>query len=223
MSSTRLVSGQDSGIARRRRVAQTEGTAEYMAKRREVIRVGATVFQEKGYGAATLNDVAVRLGTDRASLYYYVGGKEDLFHAAVQDVLATNLLEAERILNLDADAVEKLRLLIQQAVSSYEAHYPYMYLYIQEDVGKLPAQDESWALQMRRERRRFESMTRAVIEQGMLEGTLRDDVRVDLASNALFGMLNWTHRWFQPGRSVTGAQLADSFCAIFLDGMRARR
>jgi hypothetical protein len=94
-----------------------------------------------------------------------------------------------------------------------------MYVYIQEDMRKVASEKTTWAKQMTRQTRRFEALTVGLIEQGIEEGTFREDVRVDLAANALFGMANWTHRWFKPGRQLGATEMAEAFAAIFLDGM----
>jgi AcrR family transcriptional regulator len=211
----------ESGIGRRRRVAkQSESNAEYQAKRRELIRAAAAVFQEKGYEAATLNDIAERVGADRASLYYYVEGKEELFHEAVLGGVTANLEEVDRIVALDAAPEEKLRLIAKRLLTSYEEHYPHMFVYIQEDMRKVASEDTQWAKDMRRQTRRFETITIKLIQQAIAEGRFRDDVRPEIAANALFGMINWTHRWFQPGKKLSAQELADAFWAIFSDGMR---
>src|SRR5438046_10497950 len=44
----------------------------------EVLSVAADVFGEKGYRAATLRDIASRLGMLKGSRYYYIDSKEDL-------------------------------------------------------------------------------------------------------------------------------------------------
>jgi TetR/AcrR family transcriptional regulator, cholesterol catabolism regulator len=216
------MSTPQSRIGQRRLAARTEGNAEYKARREELIRVAATVFKEKGYEAATLNDVASRFGADRASLYYYVASKEELFQEAVRGVLDDNVAEAERILAMEGSAREKVRLIVEQLITSYEENYPYMYVYIQEDMRKVASETSSWAKQMTRQTRRFESITRELIAEGIADGTFRDDIRDDLAANALFGMLNWTHRWFKPGRQLAAPEMAEAFCTIFLDGMLKR-
>jgi TetR/AcrR family transcriptional regulator, cholesterol catabolism regulator len=211
-----------SGIGKRRLAARTDGNAEYQARRQELIRVAATVFKEKGYEAATLNDIAARVGSDRASLYYYVGSKEELFQEAVRGVLDENVAAAERILEGNGNAREKLERMVKQLISSYEENYPYMYVYIQEDMRKVASGETPWARQMTRQTRRFESITIRLVEQGIDEGIFRDDIRVDLATNALFGMTNWTHRWFKPGRQLRADEMAEAFCTIFFDGMMKR-
>jgi AcrR family transcriptional regulator len=219
---TKAAAQRESGIGRRRAAALAEGSDEYQTKRRELINAAATVFKQKGYEAATLNDIAELVGADRASLYYYVGGKEELFHEAVRGGVAENLAEVERILKLDELPEEKLRLIARRLLWSYEEYYPSMYVYIQEDMGKVTSEESEWAREMQRATRRFESVTIKLIQEAIDAGRVREDVRPEVAANALFGMVNWTHRWFKPGRKLAAAELADSFCEIFFAGMTKR-
>jgi AcrR family transcriptional regulator len=217
------MSPADSGIGKRRRAALEVGSEEYAARREELVRVAATVFKEKGYEAATLNDIAERFGADRASLYYYVASKEELFQDAVRGVLETNLQAAERILKGKGTAEAKLAALIEQVIGSYDENYPHTYLYIQEDMRRVASDETPWAQDMTRQTKRIESITIKLIAQGVEEGTFRDDIRPELAANALWGMLNWTHRWYRPGRQITSAEMAKGFSAIFFEGLVKRR
>jgi AcrR family transcriptional regulator len=98
--------GPESRIGRRRLAAQRNPRADYAAKRAEIVLASAEVFREKGYQAATLNDVAERLGTDRASLYYYVADKQELFHETIKGVLDSNLEGAEQVCLADLRPAE---------------------------------------------------------------------------------------------------------------------
>lgn len=44
-----------------------------------------------------------------------------------------------------------------------------------------------------------------------------------MVENALFGMLNWTHRWFVPGHGMTGQEVAEAFWSIFTKGMLSEK
>ncbi|MBA2813845.1 TetR/AcrR family transcriptional regulator [Streptomyces sp. KM273126] len=214
-----------SGLSKRRQSAQVEGGAAYLAKRGELLQIAGDVFKEKGYEAATLSDIAARFGTDRAAIYYYFSGKEELFQevfqATAKKVLDENLAEAVRIADMDMDAHRKLRLLIELQITSYVANYPYVYVYIQEDMGKVAFQSTPWAREMARKTRRFESIVTDIITSGVREGTFREDLAVPLVVKALFGMVNWTHRWFKPGdRKYSLEQTVETFSAVFFDGLR---
>ena len=51
----------------------------------EVLEAAAAVFQERGYQAARIEDIAARVGILKGSLYYYIESKEDLLYALTVD------------------------------------------------------------------------------------------------------------------------------------------
>jgi AcrR family transcriptional regulator len=212
---------QDSNISRRRKTALADGSADYKVKRDEIVQVAASLFKEKGYKSTTLSDIAKRAGLDRATVYYYIGSKDELFREAVKGVLDNNIAEAERLLRLPTmDAREKLEHLVERLMISYEENYPHLYVYIQEEMYEVVDEPTPWAKQMVRQTRRFENVVTTLLEQGIEQGLFRDDIAVRLAANAMFGMFNWTHRWFRPGGKLTARHVAEAFCKIFFDGMQ---
>lgn len=210
----------ESGIESRRRAAKSDGGAGYKARREEIVRVAAEVFQEKGYDVATLNDIAERLDTDRASLYYYVANKEELLQEIVRSVIHENVAAAERIAALKVPADEKLTVLIEEMITSFDRNYPHMYVYL-EDLARISRQETEWARDVVESTKRFEVIVGRILQAGRSDGTFRDDVPKDIAGLALFGMVNWTHRWYRPGSKHSPATIAKAFTAIFLKGMSA--
>jgi TetR/AcrR family transcriptional regulator, cholesterol catabolism regulator len=209
-----------SGISRRREAQTLDGSAEYATKREDLVRAAANVFSDKGYRSTTLNDIAKLAGLDRATVYYYFGSKEELFREAVQGLLDANLSEAERLVRDKTTLPRaKLRHLIEMLMLSYEAKYPYAYVYMQQDMHKVADESSSWAAAMVKQTHRFEKAVLTLIKEGIAMGDLRADVVPELAANALFGMLNWTHRWYRPGARHNARQIADAFANVFLGGM----
>jgi AcrR family transcriptional regulator len=209
-----------SRIGRKREIALAKDQNEdYRARRAELVKIAATVFNDLGYEATTLSDIAKRFGTDRASVYYYVSGKEELLLGGIEEILGRNLEEIERIKGLDASAREKLELLIRRLVDSYVDTYPLSYVYIQNDMTKVGQSDSPRAKAVIRGTRRFEKTVIEIIQQGMDEGIFDPEVPVLLAANSLFGILNWTHRWFKPGGRWKTDELSDSFIRIFFGGI----
>lgn len=206
-----------SGIGGRRRDAIREGKPGYRARRDEVVQTAALIFRELGYEAATLNDVAARLGTDRASLYYYVGSKEELLHEVVRSVLLENVTTAERVQAGGGSPLEKLVSLIREMMESFDRNYPHMFVYI-EDLGRIAREDSDWARDVLHSTKRFESIVIAILDEGRESGVFRDDLQSELSAFALFGMVNWTHRWYRPGGKYSPADVANVFAGIFVNG-----
>jgi AcrR family transcriptional regulator len=204
---------------KRERALEKDQNEDYRARRAELVKVAATVFNDLGYEATTLSDIAKRFGTDRASVYYYVSGKEELLLGGIEEILGRNLKEIDRIKGLEANAREKLELLIRRLVDSYVDTYPLSYVYIQNDMTKVGQNDSPRAKALIRGTRRFEKTVIEIIQQGMDEGIFDPEVPVLLAANSLFGILNWTHRWFKPGGRWKTDELSDNFIRIFFNGI----
>ena len=208
-----------SGIAGRRQAALADGGEGYKTRRDEIVRMAAKVFEEKGFEATTLNDIAARLKTDRASLYYYVGSKEELLQEIVKVVMDENVATAERVMAEGQTPPEKIQSLIEYMILSFDKHYPHMYVYL-EDLPRISRQKSDWARDVIHSTKRFEEIVFQILEEGQADGSFRSDLPNQISALALFGMINWTHRWYKPGSQHSAKEIAETFCALFLDGYR---
>lgn len=210
-----------SNIAQRRKNARAEGGADYAAKRAELVTIAATLFKENGYKATTLADIAERAGLDRATVYYYVGSKQELFQTSIEGSLDENLTTAEQLLRDETlSPREKIRRLVTVVMKSYDSNYPQMYVYIQEQMHQVGNDPSKWAKEIQRKTRRLEAIVRELIDQGVKSGTIRGDIDPRVAVKGLFGMLNWTHRWYKPNSDISAEGVAEMFSRIFLEGMQ---
>jgi AcrR family transcriptional regulator len=58
---------------------------------REICAAALQVFADKGFAAAKLDEIALRAGVSKGTLYLYFKDKEDLFRAVVRDTIAPNI------------------------------------------------------------------------------------------------------------------------------------
>lgn len=212
---------QLSNISRRRRSAQLDGSADYAAKRKELLQIAAQLFKANGFQATRIIDIASAAGLDRATAYYYIGSKEELFRAMIEEVLEGVYEEAERLKSDPALTwLERLHAIFVSLMVSYESNYPATFVYIQERMHQIQTEKTEWAEGIIVKARAFDRTLLTFISKAIEDGELRNDLAPRIVENALFGMLNWTHRWFVPGRGLTGEQLAEDFWSIFIGGMK---
>jgi TetR/AcrR family transcriptional regulator, cholesterol catabolism regulator len=209
-----------SGIGKRRTAAVRDGGENYANRRREIIAAGGAVFRERGYEAATLRDVAERMGTDRASLYYYVASKNELFQLVTRTAVEEVVAAAEAARAQDSDPVTRLRSLVTTILHKYEVHYPYMFVYIQEDMARIDSDsiDEVWARTMLELGQRFEVALLGIIDDGIAENVFKIKHR-HIALNYIVGAINWTHRWYRPTGQLTGEQLGEEMADLLFSGL----
>ena len=214
--------GQSSNISRRRQTALQDGSADYLAKRAELVEIAGRQFKANGFKATTLAEIGHKAGLDRATVYYYFGSKEELFRECVRLGVDTNMAECERIFaDKERPARERLRAIIHELMAAYDHYYPHMYVYIQEEMSRITGEKSTWAQRMVSQTRTFERIVLSLVSELIESGELRNDIPVSVAANAIFGMLNWTHRWYQPGGPHPADQISAAFFDIFFDGMKA--
>lgn len=215
---------RSSNISRRRKSALVDGNSEYMAKREELVEIAGRQFKANGFRATTLAEIGHKAGMDRATVYYYFGSKEELFRECVRLSVDANIAECERIAADESrGAKERLRAVIIQLMLAYDRYYPHMYVYIQEEMERIASEKSEWAQQIIAQTRTYERIVLSLIAELMKKGELRNDIAVSIAANAIFGMLNWTHRWYQPGGPHSAEEIADGFCKIFFGGLDAKK
>lgn len=207
-------------IGRRRQQAQEGGGANYTERRAVIIDAAARLFRAKGYNGTSLGDIAGEVGIDRATLYYYVSSKEELFDEVVTDVVLGNLAVAERIRDSDDPVPEKIRRLITDLMQSYVTHYPFLFVYLQENLAHVGEQRQAWSQRMRGVNRRYEGAIEAIVAEGIADGSLRPVADPRIITYGLMGMVNWTNRWFNPQTSpVDAASIGQAYADILLVGL----
>jgi len=209
-----------SNIAKRRAAAKLDSDSEYVARRNELIVIAAQLFREKGFAATRPQDIAERAGIDRASLYYYIGGKEELFRESLGDIVAADIGAAKRIAaDTSLPPSERLGLVMAGLMRGYATSFPQMFVYIQEQMHLIDKDDSEWGRKLQKVTRDYEQIVMALLREGKANGEFDADLDPMLAMYALFGMLNWTHRWFRPDGRLSHDQVANTFKKILLNGI----
>ena len=215
----RTKAAETSKISERRLAARKTAAVEYEKRRARVLKAAAEVFKELGYSTATVDDVAKRAKIDRASIYYYFKGKKDLLREMVGGATAENVDMAEDIANSDRSPREKLRKLMVDLLVSYERHYPYLYVYVQEDMSRLLQDKSPWSKRMVALNHRFDVAVVQIIQEGLKSKAFRSTGDAKLIAAGVVGMCNWSHRWFEPSGKRRAAEIAETFADMVLDGL----
>ncbi|WP_203338181.1 TetR/AcrR family transcriptional regulator [Nocardioides limicola] len=211
-----------SNIGRRRALARQEGNAAYLEKKAQVVAAATLLFKQHGFEATTLAHIAEEVGMDRASLYYYFPSKNEILQEAVAGVTGRNLEMVHGLKSSDLTPPERIEKLIHHALVSFHENYPQVFVYIQEDMTRIADREDPWAKTMLKQTREFEDALLALLRDGMEQGSFRPDLNPVLVAHAMWGMINWTHRWYRPG-NFEPAEIASEFTSVFLRGIEHRR
>jgi AcrR family transcriptional regulator len=142
--------------------------------RAELLAVATEVFAESGYSGARVDEIAERTRTTKRMIYYYFGGKEQLYLAVLENAYR-GIREAEQKLRVDhVDPVAAIRRLAELTFDHHIAHDAFIRLVSIENIhrgefiGKL---DTLRDLSMP-----ATSVLDEILRAGRAEGKFRDDV-----------------------------------------------
>jgi AcrR family transcriptional regulator len=189
---------------------------QHARKRRAIVETAAALFNEKGFHATSLNELAERLSVTKGALYHYVAGKDDI----ALEILRINTEESAAGLEAAARApvsgLERLRM--------FFVHYAAMMASpvgaCAVQIGTLPHSAQT-GRQMTAFFKETDQRLRAILQDGIADGSIGDcDVR--MTDFAVFGALHWLSRWYRPSGNRTPEELGEALFEVFARGLRPR-
>lgn len=188
-------------------------TREREIKREAVLRTAAQLFNEKGFHAVSLDEVAERLNVTKPTLYYYVKNKDEILAECVRSGLELMQAAIARSDKAGGSAVDKL----VAAMRTYAGIVTMDFGKCLIRVGEDPLPPESRRA-VRRLKAEIDAEFRHLIEQGIAEGSLRD-VDPKLAAFTLAGALSWIGRWYRADGELSPDQIAEQCIGVLMGGI----
>jgi AcrR family transcriptional regulator len=113
--------------------------------RQEILDVATAEFARNGYSGARVDDIAAKTRTTKRMIYYYFGGKEQLYIAVLERAYSV-ARDAERQLDVDhLDPVSAIRTLAELTFDHHEFHPDFISLVAVENIhrGEFIAKSEA--------------------------------------------------------------------------------
>jgi AcrR family transcriptional regulator len=187
-------------------------------KLREICRIAARVFYEKGYDGASMQDIAEAVGLTKAGLYHHVGSKDHLLFEIMNygmDILDETVLAKVKDI---ADPREKLRRTII-------GHIDLIVRARDQEITVILHENRSLKGALRK---KINARKKAYIDY--LEDLIRQvqpeagkgSLSPRLAAFALLGMVNWLYQWFDPKGPIHQDELTEAYVNFFFRGLQGR-
>ncbi|MBM4439319.1 MAG: TetR family transcriptional regulator [Candidatus Rokubacteria bacterium] len=186
--------------------------------RHEVLRAGiltaaADLFRQRGYRAATLDEIARKVGVSKPTLYGYFRSKEELLAAIFHRTMSLFERDLEAIRASADDPPARLRRVIRFHVGAVIAERSFLAVFFGEEANLPPRLGRA----IRRRKARYDRTVRAIVEAGVRDGSIRAD-NPRLLVFALLGMANWVYQWYDPAGAWDADTIAASFIALLEPG-----
>ncbi len=185
--------------------------------RDDLLQLVVQVFNERGYEAASMENLARASGLTKSTFYHHISSKEELLGLAVDRALDAltavfddELAEAGRV-----RAVDRLERAIRRTAEVLLAELPYVTLLLRVR-GNTEVERAALA-----RRRAFDDRLAGLVRDAAEAGEIRDDIEPRLVSRLLFGMVNSVTEWYRPGSRSSPPQIVNAVADLAMAGLRA--
>jgi len=193
-----------------------EREKERQTKRDAVLRMAAQSFNEKGFHATSLDDVAARLNVTKPTLYYYFKNKEEILFECVRIGLQMIDEAAENVARRGGTGVEQLFAVMHKYAEIVTMDFGMCLIRVGEDPLQPAARRKLRQLKARIDRR-----FRSLIERGIAEGDLAPcDAKI--AAFTVAGALSWIARWYRADGPLSPNDIAEQSISILVEGLVRR-
>ena len=180
-----------------------------------VLMAAVRLFNDRGYEATSMGDLAESLGISKSSIYHHVTSKQDLLRMAVNHALDGLYEAADQVKTMDRPAIDRLETLIRRSVLVLADRLEFVTLLLRVRGNNAI---EKGALMRRKI---LDAQVTELVKQAQAEGDLRADVDPATAARLLFGMVNSLTEWYKPRRGGAAA-MADTVVTLVFEGLRTR-
>jgi len=183
-------------------------------KRKEICGTATRLFVEKGFEKTTIRDIAREAGINSSSLYYYFEDKEAVLYEILIDIMDNSLEQLREIEQRKISRREKMYDVIKLHTRIYGVEAMRMALIVHNQKSISP---EHWD-EFRSKQKEYVKIVAGILSGMKKRGEIRD-FNPMVCTFALFGMIQGSSRWYNPGGRIKPDQLSDMFTEIITKGV----
>ena len=180
----------------------------------QILQAAAEVFYERGYDAATLQDIADRVGILKGSIYYYIKTKGDLLEHLLTEVHNEGLEIITEQAQAPGTVFGKLDGMIRSQINYVCRHQAKTTVYLHELKSLTPEKRDSLF-----GTHDFRDLFEVIIRTGQEEDLILPEIDPTMTSQAMLGWINSLYQWYRPQPKRPAKLIADHFVTLMLRGI----
>ena len=190
--------------------------------RQEILRTAARLFQQRGYDATSMNDVAAALKLSKGGLYHHFQSKDEILFEIMNHAME---ITDERVLNpvrAIADPEDRLRALIRLHIEVVLSPRDREITVMLHENHPLPPSLRKRINSRKKDYIHFlENLMAEVQNKSRHAHRAKAKVSPRAAAFALLGMINWIYQWYKPEGDLQAQNLIPQFTDLIFGGIFA--
>jgi TetR/AcrR family transcriptional regulator, cholesterol catabolism regulator len=186
--------------------------------RQEILRTAARLFQQRGYDATSMNDVASALKLSKGGLYHHFQSKDEILFEIMNHAME---ITQERVLAPVRDIAnpeDRLRALIRLHIEVVLSPRDREITVMLHENHPLPP---TLRKRINARKKEYVHFVEDLIGQVQRARQAKGAVTPRAAAFALLGMVNWIYQWYKPEGNLQANNLVPQFTELVLGGIFA--
>jgi AcrR family transcriptional regulator len=186
--------------------------------RQEILRTAARLFQQRGYDATSMNDVAAALKLSKGGLYHHFQSKDEILFEIMNHAME---ITQERVLapvRSIVDPEERLRALIRLHIEVVLSPRDREITVMLHENHPLPP---TLRKRINSRKKDYIHFVESLIAEVQRTRRAKGSVTPRAAAFALLGMINWIYQWYKPEGDLQTHNLAPQFADLVFGGILA--
>jgi AcrR family transcriptional regulator len=193
-------------------VARTQAE-DFGDKQQHILDAAAAVFAEKGFNVATTIDIARACQMSKSALYHYHKSKEAILYAMLHSHLTQVLRQVQTAVESETGPQLRFRAFLRSLLESNAASRNKNIVLLNE-TGALAREQQA---EIRRIEKKLVQIGTDLLKSLNAPLMAQSQLRMPYTM-FLFGIVNWTYTWYEPGGALSTAEIASRIADLFLRG-----
>ena len=186
--------------------------------RQEILRTAARLFQQRGYDATSMNDVAAALKLSKGGLYHHFQSKDEILFEIMNHAME---ITEERVLGPVrgiANPEERLRALIRLHIEVVLSPRDREITVMLHENHPLPP---GLRKRINTRKKEYVHFVEGLMSEVQRARHAKGNVSPRAAAFALLGMINWIYQWYKPEGDLQAHNLVPQFTDLVFGGILA--
>jgi AcrR family transcriptional regulator len=190
--------------------------------RQEILRTAARLFQQRGYDATSMNDVAAALKLSKGGLYHHFQSKDEILFEIMNHAMEITQARVVNPVRSIANPEERLRALIRLHIEVVLSPRDREITVMLHENHPLPPSLRKRINSRKKDYIHFlENLMAEVQSKSRLTTSAKGTVTPRAAAFALLGMINWIYQWYKPEGDLQAKNLIPQFTELIFGGILA--
>jgi AcrR family transcriptional regulator len=190
-------------------------TDKDVSRKDVIVKAAAELFKEKGYKAASMRDLAVKVGVEAASLYNHIRSKSELLHDICFDAANHYGEHMTQVENSNATPLEKVEMILRFQINQMINNYAEVSVADNEWKHLTDPYLSNYQTQRHNYRRRLN----AIITKGIDDGEIKN-VNVPSTIWLLLHAVSGIESWHRSKTRVDAKELEENMVSILIGGLK---